>query len=371
MQWVIHIWELDLARLLGDAPSPSSMPLSSQQSEIEQVSQQNKPEETIQVQEIDEFEWTMDADAWYQWGKTAEEQEQWEEAERCYRACLQLKEQKGDNEGAAAACHQLAMVAVQTERFAEAENWWKRALALIGPEQPANYEHASILNNLANHLLIDIKAGRASSTRLSEVRDYAEQSLTIKERLDPSSSRLWTTLDVLARTAELEGKPEEVRAYRRREREAFANVPEHRAQLENRHAALINVIVDIARGNEERRAELESLLPTLEGNGWHITSAVKRIWAGERDWHTLVEDVNTNSALLILLVLEIIDPPDDITIAHFSLHPSVRLAIEHGEMETLDQLIAALSPIEQRRTREALLFLLEQAEGGDYSEPEP
>ena len=41
--------------------------------------------------------------------------------------------------------------------------------------------------------------------------------------------------------------------------------------------------------------------------GWRITSALHRIWAGERDWHALVEELNAAQALLVLRVLETLE----------------------------------------------------------------
>lgn len=47
-----------------------------------------------------------------------------------------------------------------------------------------------------------------------------------------------------------------------------------------------------------------ALRPRDPITSWRITDAVQRIWAGERDWHALAEDLDRNSALLVLRVLE-------------------------------------------------------------------
>jgi len=57
----------------------------------------------------------------------------------------------------------------------------------------------------------------------------------------------------------------------------------------------------------QAREAVEKALPQLEANGWQIAAAVRRIWAGEREWHSLVEEVDSNSALLVLRVLETLE----------------------------------------------------------------
>lgn len=49
------------------------------------------------------------------------------------------------------------------------------------------------------------------------------------------------------------------------------------------------------------------MLPQLEQVGWHIRAAIKHTWAGERDWYTLVDEMNVAEALLLLRVLETLD----------------------------------------------------------------
>jgi hypothetical protein len=53
--------------------------------------------------------------------------------------------------------------------------------------------------------------------------------------------------------------------------------------------------------------------PQLEAKGWPISKALRSIWAGERDWHTLAEGLSNNSALLVLRVLETLASPPDAT----------------------------------------------------------
>ncbi len=247
----------------------------------------------------------MEAVAWHQLGMVAEEQQQWVEAGRCYRESLVLKERQGDQAGAARTCNQLAIVAKGAGRSIEAEGWYERAMAIakrIGDEKGL----ASRLNNLANLLANEIRAGRMGSERLSEARGYAERALAIRETLD-AASEIWKTLNILADLADLEGQTVQAVAYRRREREAFAAFPGNRWHIDQQHDVLIQSIAAAARGDSAARATVEKALPQLEENGWRITDATRRLWAGERDWHSLCEGITANSALLILRVLESIN----------------------------------------------------------------
>lgn len=63
----------------------------------------------------------------------------------------------------------------------------------------------------------------------------------------------------------------------------------------------------MAGGAAEARAEIEALLPKLEANGWRLTAATERIWAGERDVEALTNEVDPNSALLVRRILELVE----------------------------------------------------------------
>src|SRR5262249_1700593 len=156
---------------------------------------------------------------------------------------------------------------------------------------PGSALHAGHLNNLAGLLLDEVRAGRAPATRLAEARSHAERALAIRETLD-ASSEIWKTLNILAGIADLEGNPAQATDYRRREREACAAFEGNRWHIERQHGALIAAIAAGAGGDAGARAAVEQALPQLEANGWQIGDAVRRIWAGERDWHALCEDID-------------------------------------------------------------------------------
>jgi hypothetical protein len=204
--------------------------------------------------------------------------------------------------GVAAACSNLGIVTVGAGRPHEAEAWINRALDT--PTLPAT-DIAAYRNNLANVLMNEVRGGGMPGERLPEARDHAERALAIVETLD-ASEEIWETLMILAEIANMEGKIEVSRGYRQRERETFAAFAGNRHYINVKLGKLISAIAIASQGNEQARAAVVSVLPRAQADGWLITTAVHRIWAGERDWHTLVDGIDRKSALLVLRVLETI-----------------------------------------------------------------
>ena len=62
-----------------------------------------------------------------------------------------------------------------------------------------------------------------------------------------------------------------------------------------------------AASDESSRGKIEPLLVRLEENGWMLSDAAHRIWAGERDAAALTEGIDGNSAQLVRRVLELLE----------------------------------------------------------------
>jgi tetratricopeptide (TPR) repeat protein len=246
-----------------------------------------------------------EAIAWHQLGMIAQEQGDWSEAEGCYRASLEISERHGDAAKAAGSCHQLGFVAQNSGRPVEAEGWYKRALNT--PDLPPS-KVALCSNSLANLLENEVRAGRLPSERLVEARGYAERALRIRETLD-TSAEIWRTQAILGDIAELEGDIQAARDFRRRERESFAAFAGNRWRIDNDLGELLPVLAAAIWGDEEARVVVETVLPQLEASGLDIRAVVARLYAGERDWQALSEDLNWWEALLVLRVLETLAEP--------------------------------------------------------------
>lgn len=245
---------------------------------------------------------------WYNLGHVALQTRDLSEAERCLRESLILQERLGNVAGAANCCNVLAAVAKNSGRLAEAEGWCVGALQRIERVEPGGVVHAVYLNNLADLLVNEVQAERTPKSRLVEARRYAEQALQIKEQ-PGTSAEVWTTYSILAQIAQEEGNQEAARNFRRCERESYAAFAGNRARIDQQHGSLIVAIAQAAQGDQKQRTAVEETLPQIEQAGWHIGAAVQSIWAGERDWHTLAEDLDRDDALLILRVLETLEQP--------------------------------------------------------------
>ncbi len=324
----------------------------------------------IKALEIDRVlgEPAMEAVILHLLGSPAIEQKEWAEAEDYYRESLAINEQIGNIVNAAMVCNQLAIVAEDAGRPAEAEGWYKRALELDERVDPGSKLQVAVLNNLANLLVNEMRAGRSSKMRLTEARSYAERALAIRETLD-ASSEIWNTFNILAAIANLEGQTEEARAYRRRERETFAAFAGNRYHIDRQHGQLIAAIAAAAKGNLQAKQAVEEVLPEREAKGWQIAAATHRIWAGERDWHSLVEGIDRNSALLVLRVLETIAQPTEAEII-VSLPPAIREALKQGDEAAFEQALEALPPEEQQKVVDAIQYLQVRRFGAGQIAPE-
>src|SRR5258706_4594729 len=114
------------------------------------------------------------------------------------------------------------------------------------------------------------------------------------------SSEIGKAFQILAGIADREDRTEDARNYRRRKREVFAVFESNRYHIDRQHGQLIAAIATAVKGDMQARKAIEAALLELEAKGWHIADAKQRIWAGERDWHALVEGIDRNSALLVL-----------------------------------------------------------------------
>lgn len=206
----------------------------------------------------------------------------------------------------------LGLMAKQEGRYDEAEVWFRRALAF--PALPANLL-AKVHYSLAV-LLLD-EAQDRGGRRLDEARTHAEESLCLGT--GDETDKPWETLKVLALIAQLQGHHDDLREFRRREREAFAQAPAYRAQLDAEVGGWV-IACALARAYPQLREKFDGLLTAfvqtkeLSDGLSFLTSeetlaALRRVWDGERDWHALAEGLTPVDALFILRVLETIENP--------------------------------------------------------------
>ena len=225
------------------------------------------------------------------------------ESEQAYRESLKLSEQLGDDIAAAGTCFQLGILGERNGRYAEAKEWYTRALEMFERAAPGSHSLMVCLNGLA-HLLTNTNYPDRMA-HIDEALRYAEQALQMAEKL-PVEDKTWTLYRVRATIAELEGHADTAELYQRREREVYAAFPPHRAEIDRIYGAFIANIAAAARGDGQARAQVDAELVPFDTNDQMrpIAIAVRRIMAGERDWHTLSKNIVPQNALALRLVLE-------------------------------------------------------------------
>ncbi|MCI5129571.1 MAG: tetratricopeptide repeat protein, partial [Candidatus Electrothrix sp. AUS3] len=210
---------LEIIKELGDTRSVAVITgqlgtLAKEQGKLAEAAKRHK-EAQVLFQRINEP--AMEAVAWHQLGMVYQQAKQWEAAEQAYRQSAQLKVEQGllaGYNGAASTWDQLGQICDYTGRQEEAEQWFRKALDVrrAADDRPGM---ARTLNNLAVLLAND-------PTRLDEARGLAEESLAIKDTLDPAVVEIWETYTILARIAEQQGDDSRAAAYRSKAERAFA-----------------------------------------------------------------------------------------------------------------------------------------------------
>ncbi|MFO1430984.1 MAG: tetratricopeptide repeat protein [Candidatus Competibacteraceae bacterium] len=242
-----------------------------------------------------------EAVAWHQLGMVYSEARQWDAAERAYREAARIRESLGNLAGAAGTWNNLAVLTKSTGKPADAEGWYRKALAgskTVGDQVGV----CRALNNLADLLRNDPK-------RLAEARQCAEQTLAIQQTLDPAAAEIWKTYQLLAEIATQEGDAEQVRSYRRREREMYAGFAGAWYEL-RRRAPFIQAVVVVAAADPTQRDTLEAEWAGMIKRGWgSLVVAICRIWDGERDKETICEGLNHVEWLIVHAILREIAEP--------------------------------------------------------------
>jgi tetratricopeptide (TPR) repeat protein len=196
----------------------------------------------------------------------------------------------------------------------------ERALAIyewvLGADHP---DTALSLNNLATF--------HANQGQFAQALPLLERAITIWQRRlglqHPTTVQAQQSLAAMCRDAAIADLPETVRtALQAQDGEAFQQalqaLPPEEAQavVQQLQAAgilgdpweeLLQAIAAIAQGDNSLRAEIEAFLPKLEAQGYHLTAAVRAIWAGQRDLAALTEGLDDTDTALVQRVLALLE----------------------------------------------------------------
>jgi hypothetical protein len=221
---------------------------------------------------------------WHQLGRVYQEAKQWAEADQSYRESARIKESQGNLAGAARTWGQLASLNQLAGNLDSAEAWYCKAIQ--GFETAGDrLSQSVVLSNLADLL-------QQFRDRLPEARQAAEDSLAIKQTLDPNTAAVWTTYQILAEITAQQGETATVQNYRRLMRQSYLAAPVCRHDLQQ-FAPMIEAIVD-------NWQDPEPVLAYLTENGWsELAQALARFQSGERNEDQLYQNLNyLHSAIL-------------------------------------------------------------------------
>ncbi len=252
-----------------------------------------------------------EAAAWHYLGRVAEHQRSIQEAEEHYQHSLKLASKESDM--VATTYLRLALLAQKTRRLDEAEVWIARSRQLAQRLSLGGKTYAAILSVSAEVLLQRVREGQASVDILQKAYDYAEQALALQQRQQPQSD-LWRVLHTLAEIAKLEGKTQEWRTYRQRERENCIAFPETHTVVEDRMLMLLFYFV--AKGDPQAQGLLKVAAPSRERDDPIETlmspsvliRCMGQIAQGDHDWQHLAEaeDLSGPETLVVLEISEMV-----------------------------------------------------------------
>ena len=248
-----------------------------------------------------------EATAWHQLGMVYQEARQWDEAERHYRESARIEEARGNLAAAAQTWNQLALVNKGAGRVAAAIAWYEKAIE--GGKSAGDWlPTARALNNLAN-LLQSQQNAAGQYPHLDTARQHAEESLAIKQTLDPAAAEIWTTYYILAVIAEKQDDAAAARGYRQQSRQAKAAFAGTQYEL-RRHGPLIAAVVAAVSGNEEVKAQLLAEMgePAQSGES-KLVSAIRRILEGDQDEADIVDPLDYDDSMIVMAIFEGIADP--------------------------------------------------------------
>jgi tetratricopeptide (TPR) repeat protein len=239
----------------------------------------------------------------HQLGLAFQRARQWEQAEQHYRESARLKEQHGmfgGQNGVETTWNQLAIVNTSAGKPEAAETWYRKAIdgfrSIGDPSSPSK-----CLNNLAN--LLQTQPGR-----LDEARQLAEESLAIKETLDPGAAQIWTTYNILAGIADQQSQPDRAAEYRRLAREAKRNFAGTAHEMKRHLPVILGTLQAIH--DPDTTGDFPTALSQMEEHGWsNLVAAIRQILTGERNEQRLCASHDFEDSMIIETILRAIADP--------------------------------------------------------------
>jgi tetratricopeptide (TPR) repeat protein len=238
-------------------------------------------------QELDESEHT--AIYLHQLGMVYEKDKAWERAEQTYRAAAKLWDEQGNLANAAKTANQLAIVYAFSRKPKEAEDWFRKAIE--NDRKVGNPLYlARHLSNLASLL--------QNQGNFSEAHQLAEESLILRQTLDPAAAEIWVTYTLLAQIATQQGNVAKAKDYSRQSRQSYVALTAAQQMLQQ-NEEFIQVLV-AAICDAKVRHQLEKELPKLKP----LNKAIHQILVGVRDEDELCDELSYTEEAIICETLK-------------------------------------------------------------------
>jgi tetratricopeptide (TPR) repeat protein len=220
--------------------------------------------------------------------------QQWEIADMHYRQSAKISDQHGYMVNASYTYGSLATLNEMRNQPIEAEAWYRKALCSFQLTRDEKNEAKTL------YCLADLLAKQPN--RLLEAQQVAIESLNIKQTLDPAAAEIWTTYNLLAGIANVQGETNQASEYRQLARSSKVAYAGTEYELEQ-HALFIGMVVAATR-EQSARDMLEPLLIQLKDNGEaRLVAAIERILIGERSVEDLWDGLNANASVMIEAIL--------------------------------------------------------------------
>jgi tetratricopeptide (TPR) repeat protein len=180
---------------------------------------------------------------------------------------------------------------------------------------------------------------------------------TLVPKIEPADY-IWTILGSVADIADLEGRVEDAKNYRRW-RKSFAAIVDNPDKYDYQIWHYSVTVAIAALGKSYMQKRVEAALPLWEETGWSITVPIKRILEGEREWDLLIDGLDIKNALLVLGILDSIAQLSNSTSVQkhsviwerlkVSLSPIILEAVEQDNFATLEQALEKLTDEQQAK----------------------
>jgi tetratricopeptide (TPR) repeat protein len=242
----------------------------------------------------------MKAISLYNLGRAFEGLGQREDADLVYRQSAEIWEFQNNLASAAKVWNQLGILSLGADKLEESEQWFYKALKADRLSGDV-FAVSKRLGNLA-YLL------QQFPNRLNEAQLLAEESLAIKQTLDPAAAQIWDIYEILAQISDRKNDYAKAQSYRRLSREERSNFAGTQDEI-NQYAWLIIdtvMAIDDAKIGRQLKAKMQSAPPEWQ----NLVASIQQVLNGQRDEDILCEGLNTEDSQIIIAILRGISDPE-------------------------------------------------------------